>query len=340
MSIASRGASRPHRIVIAGFPPAQILDVTGPLEVLYAASSVVEDEGGPKAYEILLASPGGRALVTTSGVTLAPMRKLEDPKLVADTLLLAGGQGARLAARDVRLMKVLAGLCRRTPRVGSICTGTFPLAATGLLDGRRATTHWAHFDEFAELFPQVEIDRDALFVGDDRVQSSAGITAGIDYALAIVERDLGRRIALRVARELVVFLKRPGGQSQFSAQLAAEIGAEDPEHFGTLTRWMAEHLGADLSVETLAERVAMSPRNFARRFIQTMKVSPGRYVQTLRVDAARRLLTDGQLPVVTIARRCGFPSAEAMRVAFQRNLNVAPSEFRARFQSVAAAPRA
>jgi len=326
--------SRAHQIVILGFPPAQMLDVTGPLEVFAVANDAVAAAGDPVPYELALASSAAGPLMTTSGVALVSSWVLGDPTLTADTLLLAGGTGARAAAKDAGLVEALGALCRRVPRVGSICTGAFPLAATGLLDHRRATTHWAHFDEFAERFPDVDLDRDALFVGDCQFQSSAGISAGIDYALALVESDLGRRVALQVARELVVFLKRPGGQSQFSAQLAAEIAADDPDRFAGLTRWMSTNLAEDLAIELLADRLAMSPRNFARRFIETMKVTPGKYVQMLRIDAARRLLTDGELPVATIAARCGFPSAEAMRVAFQRHLNVAPSDFRARFQTV------
>jgi transcriptional regulator GlxA family with amidase domain len=227
----------------------------------------------------------------------------------------------------------LAALCGRSARVGSICTGAYALAATGLLDGRRATTHWAHFDEFAALFPRVRIDRDALFVVDGPFHTSAGISAGIDSALAMVEADCGRPLALQVARELVVFLKRPGGQSQFGAQLAAESRAEDPERFGALTRWMGQHLAHDLGVEALAERAAMSPRNFARQFARALRMPPARYVQSLRIDAARRLLTDSRLSIERVAERCGFASPEAMRSAFQRALKVSPSDFRARFRS-------
>jgi transcriptional regulator GlxA family with amidase domain len=266
-------------------------------------------------------------------VPIHASRDVFDATLGADTVLLAGGPGARMMPADAKLVDALGALCRRVPRVGSICTGAFALASTGALERRRATTHWAHFDEFAAAFPNVLIDRDALFVSDGKFHSSAGVSAGIDSALALVEHDLGRAMALEVARELVVFLKRPGGQSQFSAQLAAEVGAQDPDRFGDLTRWIAAHLDGDLSVEILADRSAMSPRNFARRFIAAMKVAPGKYVQMLRIDAARRQLSDSELPVARIAARCGFASAEAMRQAFQRHLNVTPTDFRARFQT-------
>ena len=322
-----------HRIVIVGFPPAQLLDIAGPLDVFAGANLLAAMAGRPPAYEVRLAAPQPGPLATTAGVPLLASHGLHGRGLRADTLLIAGGPGARAMVGDAPLVQALKRLCGRTARVGSICTGAFPLAATGALDGCRATTHWAHFDEFAALFPQVQIDRDALFVADGRHHTSAGITAGIDYALALVERDLGRREALEVARGLVMFLKRPGGQSQFSTQLAAQ--AEAPggaERFAELARWMAANLKRDLGVERLAERMAMSPRNFARRFAEAMQVTPARYVQQLRIDAARHLLTDGQQPVARIAERCGFASAEAMRVAFQRHLKVAPAAFRARFR--------
>jgi transcriptional regulator GlxA family with amidase domain len=323
----------PHRVTIVAFAPAQLLDVTGPLEVFAGANGAARRAGRPAPYEIEVVAAEAGALATTSGIPLVATR-LPGPRSPApDTLLASGGPGARAGANDRALMRRLAVLCERSPRVGSICTGAFPLAATGLLDGRRATTHWAHFDEFAAQFPRVEIDRDALFVADGKFHTSAGISAGIDSALALVEADLGRAAALQVARELVVYLKRPGGQSQFSAQLAAEAAAGDPDRFAVLMRWMAAHLRQDLSVEVLADRMAMSPRNFARRFAEAIRMPPARYVQSLRIDAARRLLTGGALPIERVAERCGFASAEAMRTAFQRQLDVSPLEFRRRFRS-------
>ncbi|PWF55229.1 GlxA family transcriptional regulator [Massilia glaciei] len=324
-----------HRVLMVAFPNAQMLDITGPLDVFSVANGAALAEGLPAPYRVALAAPRAGLLMTSSGIAIAAGCSVYDAGLEADTLLLSGGPGARAVVRDGALVAALGALCARVGRVGSICTGAFALAATGALDGRRATTHWAHFDEFALAFPRVQIDRDALFVSDGKFHSSAGISAGIDYALALVEHDLGRRRALEVARELVVFLRRPGGQSQFSAQLAAEVGAHDPDRFGELTRWIGENLDRELSVDMLAGRLAMSPRNFARRFMAAMKVAPGRYMQLLRVDAARRMLTDGELPVARIAERCGFASAEAMRLAFQRHLNVAPVDFRARFQRAA-----
>lgn len=309
-----------------------MLDVTGPLDVFAVANTIAESRGAAPPYRLTLAGPVAGPLATTAGVGLLATHGVADPTLKPDTLLIAGGAGARAAACDSVQVAAVDKVARRARRVGSICTGAFMLAATGVLDGKRATTHWAHFDEFADRFPSVEIDRDALFLMEGEFHSSAGISAGVDYALALVEHDHGRSFALQVARELVVFLKRPGGQAQFSAQLAAETGADDPDRFAELTTWMAHNLATELSVELLAERCAMSARNFARRFTAAMSMTPGKYVQAMRVDAARRLLTDGELSVERVAARSGFASAEAMRLSFKRHLGIAPSQFRARFQ--------
>lgn len=322
-----------HRILLVGFPPAQMLDISGPLDVFTIANELSEATGGRAPYHISLAGPAVGTLMTTSGVALQAAFSLFDTTLRPDTLLICGGRGARMSSRDARLVSALATLCDRASRVGSICTGAFPLAATGALDGHRTTTHWAHFDEFSDQFPRVEIDRDALFLSAGKYNTSAGITAGIDFCLSLVERDLGRALALLVARELVVFMKRPGGQSQFSTLLIHDASGADKAPFDELVKWMAEHLNDDLSVDVLAARVAMSPRNFARRFNLALKIAPGRYVQTLRLDAARRLLTESTLSVKQIADSCGFQSPETMRIAFQRSLNTSPSDFRDRFQS-------
>jgi transcriptional regulator GlxA family with amidase domain len=322
-----------HRLVIVAFPPVQMLDVSGPLDVFSMANVFAEEDGLPPPYELILAAPEVGPVVTTSGVALLATHSLSDPQLCADTLLLAGGPGARAAVRDTALIARLRAVCGEAGRVGSICTGAFPLAATGMLGKGRATTHWDHFDEFAGLFPEIELDRNALFVDSGPCHTSAGISAGIDYALSLLEADLGRAHALRVARALVVFLKRPGGQAQFSAPLAAQASAPDADRFAGLTLWILEHLAADLSVESLAAQVAMSPRNFARRFVEKMHVAPAKYVERLRVDAARRLLTDGNLSLTRVAERCGFGSAETMRLAFKRHVDIAPHDFRARFRS-------
>lgn len=323
----------PHRVTIVAFAPAQLLDVTGPLEVFAGANGVAARAGRALPYAIEVVAQQAGPLATTSGIPVVAKALAGARARAPDTLILSGGPGAREAATDRALVARLRALCERTPRVGSICTGAYTLAATGLLDDRRATTHWAHFEDFARLFPRVRIDRDALFVADGKFHTSAGISAGIDSALALVEADLGRGVALEVAQALVVYLKRPGGQSQFSMQLAIDASAGASDRLAALVRWMAGHLRDDLSVEALAERMAMSPRSFARHFAQAMRLPPARYAQSLRIDAARRMLTDGRQSIERIADRCGFASTEAMRVAFQNQLGVSPLEFRRRFMS-------
>jgi transcriptional regulator GlxA family with amidase domain len=246
-----------------------------------------------------------------------------------DTLIVRGGDIGPMAA-DVRLHRWLHAMVPRTRRLASVCSGSFILAEAGLLDGRRATTHWLGMRLFQRRYPLVQLDQDAIFVRDGAIYTSAGVTAGIDMALALIEEDLGRAIALDVARRLVVFLKRPGGQSQFSGHLAAQevssTGLRD------LPEWIVGHLADDLSVERLAARAAMSPRNFARVFRRESGCTPGKFVERARVDAARRLLEDGEDTLETIATRCGFGSGEHMRRTFRRHVGVVPIDYRRRFR--------
>ena len=323
----------PHRIVLVAFDNAQMLDVTGPMDAFSEANAACEAAGLPRAYAVTFAGPRVGLMPTASGLELNARASFHDDTLEPDTLVVCGGRGARMAADDPQAGAAIAKLANKAARVVSICTGAFVLAASGLLDGRRVTTHWKYCDVIARRFARIDVDADAIFIQDGKFHTSAGVTAGIDVALALIEHDLGRPIALEVARELVVFLRRPGGQSQFSAHMAADARAADPDRFAELTRWMSEHVADDLSIERLAARVSMSPRNFARRFAQALGTPPGKFVQALRIDAARRLLTDGDVPLTTVARKCGFNSLETMRLAFQRHLKVAPQDFRARFQS-------
>lgn len=332
--VISKEMLMPHCVVIVALPPVQALDVIGPLDAFQAANLCCEAVGKGRPYELRLASPRAAPVSTSAGVSLVAECDMFDECLKPDTVLIAGGPGPRHAVSDIELIAGLRSLCERSRRVGSICTGAFPLAATGLLEGGRATTHWAYFDEFAAQFPTIELDRDALFVDSGPCHTSAGITAGIDYSLALIESDLGRAVALDVARSLVVFLKRPGGQAQFSAHLEAQLNSIDGDRFGRLTRWIEQNLASDITVERMAEQLSMSSRNFARRFVEKMNMSPARYVDSVRVDAARRLLTDTELSLSRIAERCGFGSAEVMRQAFKRHINTTPGDFRARFRSV------
>jgi transcriptional regulator GlxA family with amidase domain len=230
-------------------------------------------------------------------------------------------------------LTALGRLAGEASRVGSVCCGAFLLAAAGLLDGCRVTTHWSLVGDFRRRFPGIDVDGDALFVANGKFHTAAGISAGIDYALYLIEQDLGRQRALEVARELVVFLKRPGGQAQFSAELATQTATAAQARFARLQSWICAHVDEDLSVPRLAERMAMSPRNFTRRFTDAIGVAPSLYVQRARIDAARRMLSEGNSPLERVAQRCGFSSAEAMRLTFLRHLAVTPQDFRARFSS-------
>ncbi|MFF8933612.1 GlxA family transcriptional regulator [Streptomyces paradoxus] len=304
------------------FDGLQSLDVTGPVEVFAGAELLA-----PGAYEIRTASLDGAPVRTTSGLTLVPDGSLTaapDP----DILIVPGGTGS--LRPDPRLV---AWVRERGPRAGrlvSVCTGAAVLAAAGLLDGRRATTHWAYCDRLAREHPAVEIDPDPVFVRDGRIATSAGVTAGIDLALALVEEDLGRDAALTIARHLVVFLRRPGNQAQFSAQLAAQTAQREP--LRDVQRWITDHPDADLCVDTLAARARLSPRHFARAFRAETGMTPGRYVDRVRLEHARRLLEDTAGGVEEIARSSGYGTPEAMRRAFVRTLGTPPAEYRRRFR--------
>jgi transcriptional regulator GlxA family with amidase domain len=312
-----------HRVLIVLFDDVQSLDVTGPLEVFAGAATHPDCE--PR-YVVQTASLDGAAVRTSSGLTIVPDAALDDVR-TPQTLLVPGGSGTRSA--DPRLVEWLRRRAPRAERVVSVCTGAFLLADAGLLDGRRATTHWALCDLLARRHPQIDVDPEPIWVRDGDVMTSAGVTAGIDASLALVEEDAGRAVALAVARHLVVFLRRPGGQSQFSAQLAAQVAEREP--LREVQQWIAENPAADLSVEALAARASLSPRQFARAFHAEVGVTPGRYVESVRLEAARRLLEESADGVEVVARRCGYGVPETMRRAFVRALGVAPSDYRARF---------
>jgi transcriptional regulator GlxA family with amidase domain len=305
-------------VLIVVFDGVQSLDVTGPLEVFAHAPG----------YAITTASLGRAPIRTSSGLRLTPDTNLRDLTKPPDLLLVPGGEGAR--RRDPDLVAWLRENAAQAKSLASVCTGAFLLAEAGLLDGRKVTTHWAHCAELAAQYPDITVDPDPIFIKDANLATSAGITAGIDLALALVEDDLGRAPALQVARQLVVFLRRPGSQKQFSAQLSAQLADRAP--LRELQHWIAEHPGADLSVETLAQRASLSPRQFARAFAAEVGVPPGRYVDRARLEAARRHLEDTADDVAATARACGYGTPEAMRRAFIRALGVGPAEYRRRFR--------
>ncbi|HEY1822615.1 MAG TPA: GlxA family transcriptional regulator [Trebonia sp.] len=316
-------------VLIVLFDGVQSLDVTGPLEV-FATDT---DHRGERAYRLRTASLGGAQVRTTSGLAITPDGDLRDPAgpgQPPDLLIVPGGEGAR--RRDPDLVAWLRAHAPRAERVASVCTGAFLLAEAGLLDGRRATTHWSRCAALRDQYPAVEVDPDPIFIKDGRVATSAGITAGIDLALALVEDDYGRHAALAVARALVVFLRRPGNQAQFSAQLSAQVAKRAP--LRDVQQWIAEHPADDLSVEVLAGKASLSPRHFARAFAAEVGMPPGRYVERTRLEAARRHLEDSAEGVEQTARACGYRTAEAMRRAFIEALGVSPAEYRRRFRPI------
>src|SRR2546422_3228842 len=283
-TIGPMPARAPHSVAMVAFSDAQILDVVGPLEVFSRAARLLSDEGrrGPSPYTVEILARSRGTIVTSSGIGLVVNRSFRQVRSGIDTLFVAGGRGVDAALHDHGLIRWLQRISQRVSRLASVCTGAFVLAEAGLLDGKRAATHWGSCLRLAERYPQVSVDVDPIFVRQDRIYTSAGVTAGMDLALALVEEDHGPQVARQVARELVLFLKRPGGQSQFSAQLQTRMADRAP--LADLQSWMADHLGADLSVDALARRVSMSPRNFARVFARSAGVTPARYVEKLRVE--------------------------------------------------------
>ena len=324
-----RFTPKPRRIEILAFQDVQLLDVAGPLQVFATANDLARAAGRAAPYEPVVVADGPLAM-SSAGLGLAT-QPLSKPRLPLDTLIIAGGFGVYPACADRRLIgwiKARAGIARR---VASVCSGAFLLATAGLLEGRRAATHWSRCREFAARFPNVRLEPDPIFVQDGNVWSSAGITAGIDLALALVEADLGRDLALAVARQLVVFLKRPGGQAQFSATLALQHGNA---RFEGLHAWIADNLNNDLSVAALAGASGMSERSFVRHYRHATGLTPARAVEQIRVEAARRTLEMG-MPVKRVAARCGFGSEETMRRSFLRLLGASPQAYRERFSSSA-----
>jgi transcriptional regulator GlxA family with amidase domain len=328
MPKSPRSAPNAIRVIeVLAYPAVQILDVTGPTQVFASANDRVVAAGGVAPYQLKVVSQGGQDVTASSGLTLAtgPLTRGEEP---LDTLLVAGGDGAEAAAENPVLLDWVRQRAAQARRVASVCTGAVLLAAAGLLDGRRAATHWEYCAKLAQRFPSVRVEPDPIFVCDGPVWTSAGVTAGIDLSLALVEEDLDRSVALAVARKLVVFLKRPGGQAQFSTALALQA-AED--RFGALHGWINNHLDEDLSVSALADQAGMSERSFSRHYAEATGQTPARAIERLRVEGARRLLSESRTPVKRIAQRCGFGSAETMRRSFLRLLAVTPQDYRSRF---------
>jgi transcriptional regulator GlxA family with amidase domain len=331
--------SCPREVVLVAYPGVQSLDITGPLEVFSGAARLIEGaDRDERGYRARVFSRGGARLRTSSALELMPHGDLlNDAPAAIDTLIVPGGPGCMAAAEDDTLLGSIACAASSARRTASVCTGAFLLAAAGLLDGRRATTHWSAAEELARRYPSVEVDPDPIYLRDGDVWTSAGVTAGMDLALALVEEDLDRDAALAIARHLVLFLRRPGSQSQFSATLAAQQPQREP--LRDVLRYVVEHPAADHSVEALAARAHMSARHFARVFHAQTGLTPARYVERVRLEAARRRLEESAEPVAAVAASCGFRSAETLRRSMIRALGVGPAEYRRRFQGSVAGER-
>ena len=314
-----------RKVVIAGPSPVQILDIAGPLEVFSNAPD----------YQIQLANPGlERVLQTSRGVVLSDAVPIADVDGPVDTLVIAGGPGAEKGDYDSTFIAWIVKAAKESRRVASICTGAFLLAEAGLLNGKQAVTHWNFCDRLAKEYPQVIVRPEPIYLRDGSIYTSAGITAGIDLSLALVEEDHGHETALRIARYLVMFLVRPGGQAQYSHMLSHQAITSQP--LRELHVWMLEHPREDLTVESLAERIGMSARHFTRVCLRETGMNPGQFVDRMRVEAAQQLIDSSSRGLKEIADFCGFKSADAMRRTFLRILGVTAAEYASRFKSTLA----
>jgi transcriptional regulator GlxA family with amidase domain len=323
-------ASRSSTVVILGYDGVQLLDLTGPIEVFEAA----RERGA--GYRVLVASPDGSDILAGSRTRIgADCAFAELPRRI-DTLVVPGAPDWRAVVADTQLVATVAGAARRSRRTASVCAGAFVLAAAGLLDGRRATTHWELAPDLAHNYPQITLDANAIFLADGPIHTSAGITAGIDLCLALVEADHGAELARDVARHLVVFMQRPGGQTQFSVRLDLATTTKSPLRH--VLDDVVRDPTADHSLEALSERAGFSVRHLTRVFQRELGVTPGHYVESVRVEAARARLQRSDEPLATIAHATGFHSDETMRRAFWRELSITPAAYRERFRTTGAPP--
>ncbi len=313
---------------VLGYPNATALDLVGPAEAFASAMRTTEKGKPERCYAVSIIGLTKRAFATESGIVFRPTATLEAaPKF--DTLIIPGGRGIRDPEINRKVAAWVTARAKQTRRVASVCTGLYGLAATGLLDGRRVTTHWRFATDVARRFPNLRVNANALFIKDGPFYTSAGVTAGIDLALALIEEDFGSKIALTVARELVVYLKRSGGQEQYSEPLQFQTHASD--RFAELVAWMTNNPGESMSVEELARRASLSPRQFFRRFKAHFGSSPATFVETLRLNEARRRLTHAEASIEHVAESVGFNGSDSFRRAFTRRFRVTPSKFRRNF---------
>ncbi len=321
--------TRKH-IVIVGYDDITSLDLAGPLEAFSSAYS--EDSRGNRqpCYKVTIAALGAKTFSSESGLRMTAARFLSSLRHL-DTLLIPGGRGMRTSAAALKLASWISRHEHRIRRIASVCTGIFGVAPTGLLNGRKVTTHWKFAAELVERYPELKVDANPLYVRDGKFYTSAGITAGIDLSLALIEEDFGAQVALSVARELVMYVKRPGGQEQYSEPLKFQV--ESTSRFADLAAWMVGHLDNDLSVDALAERIHLCPRQFTRRFKDEFKSTPAVFVQRLRLDEARKRLSAADCTVESVADSVGFRDPDSFRRAFVQQFGLAPTQYRSRFIS-------
>jgi transcriptional regulator GlxA family with amidase domain len=322
-----------RRVAILGFDGAQLLDLIGPFEVFSGANEALRAQAAkgrprPVGYDVSVVSVSRKLIRSESGLSISAQGTMKALRSM-DTLIVAGGAGAREAARRSDVCSAVAKAAAKARRVASVCTGTFVLAAAGLLEGRRATTPWAYCDHLAKEHPGITVERQPIYVRDGRYWTSAGVTAGIDLSLAMVEEDFGSELALLIARWLVVFVRRAGGQSQFSPHLVTQAAGREP--IRALQSFVVGHPEAPLDLLAMATRAGMSVRNFTRVFRSEVGVTPAAYVERIRLDSARRLMESTSLGVEQIASEAGFGTAESLRRAFARGVGLSPREYRARF---------
>lgn len=319
----------PRQVGIVIFDRCQIIDATGPGAVFGAANEALISQAGHAGYDVRLIAPAQGPVKSNAGISVYADHALSSPLKRIHTLICAGGKGTFDFISDVTNINAVRRLAKNANRIVSVCTGAFILAEAGLLNGRRAVTHWAHCRRLADRYPDISVEVDPIFIRDGDVLTSAGVTAGMDLALALVEADHGRDIALSVARDMVMYFKRPGTQAQFSRHLSAQMAPEGGIRSAQL--WLLDNLNAPIGIHDLAEKASMSPRSFNRHFKRSTGMTPARYIAECRIDAARRLLEESSLQIKAIAATCGFGDEERMRRTFHRHLGVSPDGYRARF---------
>ena len=327
--------AEPKLIGIVGYEDAEALDIAGPAEAFSSAMTRDRDAQPRPCYRVIVIGLTNKAIRTSAGIVIKPERTIHDAPAL-DTLIVPGGKGLRVEATSSRVARWVLERAPATRRVVSVCTGIYGLAPTGLLDGRRVTTHWRFAGDVARRFPRLVVDPHPLFLKDGKYYTSAGVSAGIDLALSLIQDDFGQHTALDVARELVLYLKRPGGQEQFSEPLQVQI--QSTERFSDIIAWIASNLHGDLSVETLAEKAALCSRHFRRRFQGSFGKSPAAFVQEMRLGETRRQLVSSRYPIESIAKSVGFGDSDTLRRAFRRRFGVSPGDYRAKFSQNSPCP--